>query len=188
MSIRSANSDEVAAFNALSDAGVREVLTSCLAVRRWVDEVAAGRPYRSPADVLRRAEESGATLKGAEVEAALARHPRIGERAGAGHDAEFSRREQSGVEKADSSVTEAIRVGNARYEAHFGRVFLIRAAGRPAPEILSELERRLHNTRDAETAEVGAQLAEIALLRLEQLIAALAGDDEVSIESRGASQ
>ena len=44
-----------------------------------------------------------------ELDAALARHPRIGEQAGAGHDAEFSDREQAAVGDADPAITEAIR-------------------------------------------------------------------------------
>ena len=56
--------------------------------------------------------------------------------------------------------------GNAAYEGRFGRIFLIRAAGRSAPEMLAELERRLGNSAEAETSEAIAQLREIALLRL----------------------
>ena len=48
---------------------------------------------------------------------------------------------------------------------------LIRAAGRSADEILAELKRRLDNTDEDEFAEVVTQLGEIALLRLEQVIA-----------------
>jgi 2-oxo-4-hydroxy-4-carboxy-5-ureidoimidazoline decarboxylase len=36
-----------------------------------------------------------------------------------------------------------LREGNARYEARFGRVFLIRAKGRSGEDILQALERRL---------------------------------------------
>ena len=49
-------------------------------------------------------------------------------------------------------------------------MFLIRAAGRPATEILSELRRRLNNTPEEEKAEVVTQLREIALTRLETVL------------------
>ena len=81
------------------------------------------------------------------------------------------RREQSAVGDADPAVTEAIRAGNAEYESRFDRVFVIRAAGRPATEILAELRRRLNNTPAAERAEVVTQLREIALTRLETVLA-----------------
>ncbi|HEV7949033.1 MAG TPA: 2-oxo-4-hydroxy-4-carboxy-5-ureidoimidazoline decarboxylase, partial [Glaciihabitans sp.] len=54
----------------------------------------------------------------------------------------------------------------AAYEARFGRVFLIRAAGRSRAEILSELTRRLELDDETELAIVGEQLRDIALLRL----------------------
>ena len=102
--------------------------------------------------------------------AALARHPRIGERAGAGHDAEFSESEQSDVDRDDAEVARALIEGNAAYERRFDRVFLIRAAGRSSQEILDELHRRLDNSDEDELAEVIRQLGEIALLRLGQVV------------------
>jgi 2-oxo-4-hydroxy-4-carboxy-5-ureidoimidazoline decarboxylase len=63
-------------------------------------------------------------------------------------------------------VAARIASGNAAYEERFGRVFLIRAAGRTPDEILANLERRLASDPEAETAEATQQLAEIALLRL----------------------
>jgi len=155
-------------FNAIPDGDARERLASCLAVPRWIEEMLAGRPYAGLDELLARGRQAAARLTRAEVEAALVRHPRIGERAGAAHNAEFSTREQAGV-TADERQAEALRRGNAAYEARFARVFLIRAAGRSGPEILAELERRLLNSDEAELAEVVTQLGEIAVLRLEQL-------------------
>jgi OHCU decarboxylase len=160
----------VDSFNALDDSEARKLLESCLAVERFVDEVMGARPYGSVAALVSNAQRVASTLDEAEVAAALARHPRIGERAGAGHDVEFSRSEQSGVDQSDQAVTSALAEGNAAYEAKFGRVFLIRAAGRSSEDILSELERRLRNSDEAEFAEVVRQLSEIAVLRLEQSV------------------
>ncbi|MGB0102085.1 MAG: 2-oxo-4-hydroxy-4-carboxy-5-ureidoimidazoline decarboxylase, partial [Nocardioides sp.] len=113
-----------------------------------------------------------ADLDDAELEAALARHPRIGERAGAGHDAAYSSREQAGVDSSDTDLATRLADGNRAYEQRFDRVFLIRAAGRDATEILAELERRLGNDDRAERSETIAQLREIALLRIDQVVAA----------------
>lgn len=160
-----------AAFNAMSDAEAREVLTRCLAVPRWAAQVAAGRPYADVDDAVAHATAAAATLTEEEVAGALARHPRIGERPdGAGADATLARREQSGVDPSDAEVARRLREGNAEYEATFDRVFLIRAAGRSAAEILSELRRRLGNDRDTELAEVVGQLREIAVLRLREVL------------------
>jgi 2-oxo-4-hydroxy-4-carboxy-5-ureidoimidazoline decarboxylase len=160
----------VAAFNGLSDVDARERLRSCLDVPRWVAAMLAGRPYASAADALSRAADTAATLTAAEVEAALARHPRIGERASSGHDAAFSESEQAGVDRDDAAVARALAEANAAYESRFDRVFLIRAAGRSADEILAELRRRLDNSDADELAEVTRQLGEIAVLRLEQVV------------------
>ena len=71
---------------------------------------------------------------------------------------------------ADEESLAALRKGNLAYEQRFNRVFLIRAAGRSADEILSELERRLSNDETTERAETVAQLLEIALLRLDSAL------------------
>ena len=71
---------------------------------------------------------------------------------------------------AAASVAQQIAAGNAEYEARFGRVFLIRAAGRTPDEILAELQRRLENTVDAEVDEALDQLRQIAMLRLRAAI------------------
>ena len=164
------SSVDAAAFNALSEGQARDRLTRCLAVPRWVDEVLAGRPYADGEALARQAAASAAELSEAELEAALAGHPRIGERASdAAHDAELSRREQSGVDAGDREVAARLARGNREYEARFDRVFLIRAAGRTGEEILGELERRLGNDAETERAETVRQLREIALLRLEEV-------------------
>ena len=156
-------------FNSLPEAEARERLARCLDVPRWIDTVLAGRPY---ADVgaLRAVAGNAAVLDGSELEAALAGHPRIGERAGAGHDETFSSAEQSAVDRDDAEVAARLAAGNRAYEQRFDRVFLIRAAGRDAPEILAELERRLGNDAATEREETIDQLREIALLRLEQVV------------------
>jgi 2-oxo-4-hydroxy-4-carboxy-5-ureidoimidazoline decarboxylase len=166
--------DEFAAgtkrFNALPDEVARAELKTCLDVPRWIDAVMAGRPYPSAQHVLHEARSAAADFTDDELQAALGKHPRIGEKAGAGHDVEFSKKEQSAVGTADAAVQQAILDGNVQYENTFGRVFLIRAAGRPAEEILAELRRRLGNTPEQERAEVVTQLREIALIRLESIL------------------
>src|SRR5699024_4439609 len=95
------------------------------------------------------------------------RHPRIGERAqGSSADAQMSRREQSRLGITDD-IQRRLDEGNAAYEAAFGFVFLIRAAGRTAEEILANLEQRMTNTPEVERHIAAEQLREIAVLRLE---------------------
>ena len=157
-------------LNDLPETEARAALAGCLDVPRWVDDVLAGRPYADRDAAVAVASESAASLSDDELEAALARHPRIGERAGAGHDASHSEREQSGVDRSDAEVLRRLADGNRAYEERFHRVFLIRAAGRDSREILAELERRLGNDDAAERAETVEQLRQIALLRMEELL------------------
>lgn len=159
---------ELATFNCLPAGEATELVSVWAAVPWWAEALVAGRPY---ADVpALRAEADGLARRwsAADVERALAAHPRIGEPPpGAGAHATSSRREQSSVGDADATTLVQLRRGNQEYERRFGRVFLIRAAGRSATEILGELSRRLDLDAEAEAAEAGDQLREIALLRLE---------------------
>lgn len=161
----------IADFNGSSDDDARASLIACLPVDRWVQEVLRGRPYATPADALAVARDAAAELDAAELAAALAGHPRIGERASSpAHSAEHSGREQAGVDRDDAELMRRLADGNRAYEERFDRVFLIRAKGRDAGEILAELERRLHNDDATERTETVTQLREIALLRLQEVV------------------
>jgi 2-oxo-4-hydroxy-4-carboxy-5-ureidoimidazoline decarboxylase len=157
-------------FNALPDAEATRRMLTCLSVPRWAAEVAGGRPYADYAALAAQAEASAAQLSDDELSAALNGHPRIGERAGAGQDAEFSAREQAQVDRDDAAVMAALADGNREYEQRFGRVFLIRAACRNSGEIMAELRRRLSNDDETERADTVAALREIALLRLKDVM------------------
>ena len=161
----------VEAFNEMDADVARDRLLTCLDVPRWADEVLAGRPYTDLTQVEARMRAAASTVSDDELERALARHPRIGERADdARHDAGHSAREQSGVDRDDADVAERLAEGNRAYEERFDRVFIIRAAGRGAAEILGQLRRRLDNTDEAERAETIEQLTQIALLRAQEVV------------------
>ncbi|TLM82615.1 2-oxo-4-hydroxy-4-carboxy-5-ureidoimidazoline decarboxylase [Pseudarthrobacter sp. NamE2] len=162
---------KLAEFNAADHAEAADALRPCIDVTRWVDTVAAARPFASKEDLLAFASGAAEPFTPDEVEAAMAHHPRIGERpTAATAEASMSRSEQAGVDPADAAAAEALAKGNREYEEKFGRVFLIRAAGRTAPEILQSLNERLTNSPAQEDAIVARQLREIAVLRLEGLI------------------
>jgi len=148
---------------------LRDALTAALGVRRWVDEVLAGAPYATLDDLATAARDAG-PLTPAEVDEALAHHPRIGERpVGTGAAQDHSRREQSSADADDPVLAARLAAGNAAYEERFGRIFLVRAAGRTRAEIVDELERRLTLDDATETAVVADELREIAVRRLRTL-------------------
>jgi 2-oxo-4-hydroxy-4-carboxy-5-ureidoimidazoline decarboxylase len=149
---------------------LREGLKACLAVPRWVEDVVGQAPYASLAELLAAARAAATPLSAAEVDQALADHPRIGERAaGDGRSQAFSRAEQRDSASDDPQLAAALAAGNEAYERKFGRVFLIRAAGRSRPEILAELNRRLQLDPQTELGVVASELRDIALLRIPQL-------------------
>src|SRR5690349_2817862 len=148
-------------FDELPEEDARALLLRCMAAPDWVEEVLGGRPYRSVDELLEVADQAARDLSEDDLEAALAGHPRIGERAAAGHNAAASAREQAGV-VSTSATTQKLVEGNQAYEERFGHVFLIRAAGRSGDEILAELERRLGNSPEAEDAETLDNLRQIA--------------------------
>jgi 2-oxo-4-hydroxy-4-carboxy-5-ureidoimidazoline decarboxylase len=154
----------------LTEAELREGLTACLAVPRWVDDVVARAPFSSLLELMDAAAAAATPLTPEEVDQALASHPRIGEKArGEGAAQGFSRSEQSASQSGDEALAAALAEGNRAYEERFGRVFLIRAAGRDRPTILTELRRRLALDDTAEAAIVASELRDIALLRIPQL-------------------
>ena len=160
-------------FNRLEPGDAVAALRPCVDVTRWCEALVDLRPYDSVEALVSEAAHAAEPFTSTEVESALAHHPRIGERAdGTGREATMSRSEQSGVDPSDIPVQQALREGNIAYEERFGRVFLIRAAGRSAEQILSNLQERLQNDADTEDRIVAEQLREIALLRLRGTVTA----------------
>ena len=148
-------------FNAAPDAE-RELLALC-AAPGWAARVAAGRPYAGIDALLAAAERA---LSDADLDAAMAGHPRIGDRAAGGR----SRSEQSAVGSAPSGVLDALAAGNRAYEERFGHVYLVCATGRSAEDLLATLHTRLGHDAHTERAVALAELAAINRIRLTQLV------------------
>ncbi|HBR1782107.1 TPA: 2-oxo-4-hydroxy-4-carboxy-5-ureidoimidazoline decarboxylase [Klebsiella quasipneumoniae subsp. quasipneumoniae] len=158
-------------FNRLSHDEAVALLAPCVAIPAWSDTLVSLRPFACREALLQVAREAMADWGENDLNAALSAHPRIGEKpTGSQAHATMSRQEQSAVDSDNEKLAQALREGNARYEARFGRVFLIRAKGRSGEEMLQALTRRLQHTADEEVAEALAQLREITMLRLEGAI------------------
>ena len=65
-----------------------------------------------------------------------------------------------------------LKVANRRYEARFGRIFIICASGRSAREILAALEARMKNDDATELREAAEQQRQITVLRLKRWLEA----------------
>ena len=167
---------EPVAFNAMPDDVAAAALSACCASTAWVRAVLAGRPYASAAQLFRAADTALAALNEDDIDEALAAHPRIGAAGDDGAETGTektarSRREQAGVHDAADQTREALIVGNRAYEERFGHVYLVRATGRSADELLAILHRRLSNDPGTERAVVRAELGEINRIRLREWLA-----------------
>lgn len=156
-------------FNTAETAAARRVLDACLDIERWVTDVEAGRPYPDGDSLRARAAHSAAAISWAEVAGALARHPRIGEKAtGGAGDVALSASEQAGVVAADEAELAA---GNAAYEKRFGYIYLICASGLTGAQMLAALRERLGHGDEEEKLVVMDELRKIAAVRLAKAVA-----------------
>jgi 2-oxo-4-hydroxy-4-carboxy-5-ureidoimidazoline decarboxylase len=161
---------DLARFNGMESAAVTQSLLACCDVPEWAATVRDGRPYADVEAVIAAADASAREFTAADVDRALAAHPRIGERAaGESDSARWSRGEQGRVDR-DEATLAALAAGNQAYEDRFGRVFLISAAGLSGGEILAALRSRLEHDPDVELRVVADELRKIALLRLRRLL------------------
>lgn len=151
-------------FNELSAAAAERALLACCSAPRWARAVAARRPFGSVEALQAAAADA---LTDADLDAAMAGHPRIGDRAAAG----VSQREQAAVTRAGTEVLAALAAANEAYERRFGHVYLVCATGRSADELLATLHARLGNDAATERKVALAELAAINRIRLDRLLA-----------------
>ncbi|MBO0817207.1 MAG: 2-oxo-4-hydroxy-4-carboxy-5-ureidoimidazoline decarboxylase [Actinobacteria bacterium] len=157
----------VSDLNALPPGDFEELLLRCCAAPGWARQVTEGRPYESVAGLIAAADAAWAARDPGDLDAAMAGHPRIGERRLSG----WSAGEQAGVGE-DAAALAALADANAAYEQRFGHVFLICATGRGPAEILAELNRRMSHDPATEREVAAAEIGKINALRLRKLATA----------------
>lgn len=100
-------------------------------------------------------------------------HPDLAGRAaiaGALTAASTAEQASAGLDQCTPSEFERFRELNQGYQEKFGFPFILAVKGRSRAEILAVFEQRLDNSVEAEFAEALNQIAEIARLRLADLI------------------
>jgi 2-oxo-4-hydroxy-4-carboxy-5-ureidoimidazoline decarboxylase len=161
---------DLADFNSAAAAELTPALLACCDVPAWAAAVRDRRPYGDVDSLLAAADTAARRFSRIDVDRALDAHPRIGERAHRdGHEAGWSRDEQSGVDRS-ADTRRALAEGNRAYEERFGRVFLICATGLSGDEVLGDLHRRLAHDEQTEAGVVAEELRKIALLRLRRVV------------------
>ena len=165
-------------LNALPPHAVEPLLAACCGAPGWVRGMLARRPFASRDALLEASDAVCDKLSNDQWLAAFAHHPRIGEQRAAAEVNETAQRwsegEQSDAMGGGDSLQDELREAQRRYEMRFGYIFIICASGRTAPEIMSELETRLHNDHHAELRIAAEEQRRITRLRLEKLV----GSDE----------
>lgn len=163
-----------AELDAMPEAEAAFKLAACCGSSKWVAGMLRRRPFGSRAAVLDAGDTVSDALERDDWLEAFSHHPRIGERNSnsvVSTSAEsWSAGEQSAVATADTALRAALVDANAAYEARFGFIFIIRAAGRGAAEILAALRERMENEVGTEVFVAALEQKQITRLRLEKLI------------------
>jgi 2-oxo-4-hydroxy-4-carboxy-5-ureidoimidazoline decarboxylase len=161
-------------LDALPEDEARAAFRRCCGSERWAAAMTAGRPYHEAPALLAAGERRWNELGREDWLEAFRHHPRIGD-----GEARYSRfaatrawaaSEQAGAQAADEALLDALAEGNRRYEARFGYIFIVCAAGKSAEQMLALLEARLGNDPDREVRIAAAEQAKITRLRLQKLL------------------
>jgi 2-oxo-4-hydroxy-4-carboxy-5-ureidoimidazoline decarboxylase len=166
----------------LPDDQLKSALAACCGARRWIERMAASRPFGNVETLLQRAEEIWWSLSPDDWADAFAHHPRIGERDAKATQEDRARAwsagEQRGVGEANADVQSAIADGNREYERRFGHIYLVSAAGKSAQELLDILRSRLDNDPPTELRVAAGEQAKITRLRLLKLVSVAKPDSQ----------
>jgi 2-oxo-4-hydroxy-4-carboxy--5-ureidoimidazoline (OHCU) decarboxylase len=137
---------------------------------RFLNRLAAARPFESEEDLFPAARAVAREMPEEEQIELLDAHPRIG--ADPATVSDLSRREQGFDEPPGDNqawVGDELLALNEAYESHFGFRFVVFVAGRPPIEIIPILERALHAERDEELRRGLDDVVYIAAERMERL-------------------
>ena len=160
----------LAQWNAMAAYDAAAAILPCCASRAWAAALVTRRPLATLPELLAASDSAWWSLSAEDWTEAFSGHPRLGEQhalTATSQSLTWSRSEQSGLQP-DAGLYAQIAENNRAYEQRFGRVFLLRAAGRSAAEVLAIQQRRLHNTPEAELDESAEQQREITHLRLQR--------------------
>jgi allantoicase len=152
-------------LNALSSVEAEAALLACCGSRVWARRMAAGRPFRDRADLVRMSDGIWRSLAPEDWLEAFRAHPRIGEKGG-----RWSTQEQAGARAARPEVLAELAEANRRYESRFGHIFIVCATGKSAGEMLALLQERFGNDPDTELRVAAEEQRKITNLRLEKLL------------------
>lgn len=160
-------------LNAMTRPEAEHALRTCCGSSSWVRRMVELRPFMDGPSLTRAAELSFSSLSEADWLEAFAAHPRIGGKKPAGHATAASQaqsaEEQRGVDGAEAALKARLAEKNEEYFARFGFIYIVKASGKSAADMLALLEQRLGNDRATEVKNAAEQQRLITALRLERI-------------------
>ena len=160
-------------LNAMPRAEAEGALRSCCGASAFVERLLSARPFASYAALDRAVASAFSSLAEADWLEAFAAHPRIGGQTPAGHATAASlaqsSHEQRAMDAADAELTGRMAARNEQYAEKHGFIYIVKASGKSAAEMLALLEQRLANDRATELGNAADEQRKITTLRLQQL-------------------
>jgi allantoicase len=149
-----------------------QAMLSCCGSTAWAKSMSDGR-FASDAEMCAQATACFAQLNEADWLEAFAAHPRIGGSKPVGvataTSQQWSGHEQRGAAHAADDVKRELAGLNDDYLRKHGFIYIVKATGKSAAEMLDILKGRVHNDRATELKLAAAEQEKITLLRLLKL-------------------
>lgn len=168
---------KLAELNRLPPEQAAEQLRACCGSDLWVREMVARRPFTGVGTLLAAGDAAWGATRPADWDEAFAHHPRIGERRAAVAVSAAASAWSAGEQPAGHvtpATRQALADAHSEYEARFGRIYIVCAAGLSMAEILEGLRRRLRNDPETELRIAAEEQRKITALRLRKLVGDLA--------------
>ena len=163
-------------LNKLPKKEIKDQLMTCCGSSKWAKLLTKEFPFKSETAFIQKAEDIWYDV--CEVEdwlEAFSHHPQIGDVKSLekkfAKTKNFTSKEQAKVKTASKSTLKKLAKQNKSYQAQNGFIFLVSAAGKSAPELLSLLNTRLNNSRSEELVVAVGEQHKITVNRLQKLLA-----------------
>jgi allantoicase len=158
-------------LNAMVEEEAVAIFADCCGATRWAQRMAAARPFAGTERLRATADKCFGELAREDWLEAFRAHPRIGEKQAAAQSAEsrrWSEQEQAPARAARAEAFAALAEANRAYEAKFGHIFIVCAAGKSAEEMASLCCERMGNDPEKELRVAAEEQRRITHLRLEK--------------------
>jgi OHCU decarboxylase len=161
-------------LNSLTSVAANEEFLKCCGSMHWARQMSDARPFGDLNHLTKEADLIWWSLTEEDWLEAFRAHPKIGGKKAATAQSRqaqsWSAEEQSGVANAASKTVHELAQQNRDYEARFGFIFIVCAAGKSPEEMLTILQSRMSNDRQDELRIAAEEQRKITRLRLEKLL------------------